>query len=89
MKHLQFDYGQPLAIVALMLVLSTAFAFFEDPISPPADDRKMPGTNLTNSLLPTSSHGKMEDGELRLDAGDTPDAVNEQRESSIILAEDK
>ena len=89
MKHLKFDYGQPLAIVALLLVLSTAFAFFEEPISPPADAPKMPGTDLTSPLLAPGRQGKAKDVELRLNAVDTPDAVHERRESPHILAEDK
>ncbi|WP_345735322.1 hypothetical protein [Prosthecobacter algae] len=89
MKNFKFDYGQPLAIVALLLVLSTAFAFFEEPISPPTDARKIPGTDLTRSPLAPGRQEKAKDLKLRLNAGDTPDAANKQRESPLILAEDK
>jgi hypothetical protein len=89
MKHLKFDYGQPLAIVALLLVLSTAFAFFEEPISPTTDAHKMPRTDLSSPLLDPGRQGKTKDVELRRHAGDTPDAVNEQKESPLIFTEDK
>lgn len=89
MKHLKFDYGQPLAIVALLVVLSTAFAYFEEPISPTTDARKTPRTDLTSLLLDPGRQGKTKDVELRLNTGDASDAVYERRESPLILAEDK
>lgn len=57
MKNLKLDYGQPLAIVALLLVLSTAFAFVEEPVNPPQNPTQRPSPDLVSRLLEQMNQG--------------------------------
>lgn len=76
MKNLKFDYGQPLAIVALLLVLSTAFAFFEEPIPPPKEARPLSGTDLKRPILDLDRHEKAKKMHLPLNGDATADLVH-------------
>lgn len=57
MKNLKLDYGQPLAIVALLLVLSTAFAFIEEPVNPPQNPPQRPSPDLVSRVLEQMNQG--------------------------------
>ncbi len=51
MKNLKLDYGQPLAIVALLLVLSTAFAIVEEPVNPSLKAPQQPSPALFSRVF--------------------------------------
>ncbi|MBB5038519.1 hypothetical protein [Prosthecobacter dejongeii] len=57
MKNLKLDYGQPLAIVALLLVLSTAFAFVEEPVTPPPQPPRQSSPDLFSRMLEQMNQG--------------------------------
>lgn len=89
MRSFKLDFGQPLAVLALLVILSTAFAVIEEPetftLKAP-QTRKQPGRELTAMIFDHVRTGNLEAVRLYLDSGYTPNAVNERGDSLLFLA---